>query len=251
MFFDRNPDQDVILVPHTAVGEAIWRSARAKLYYRLGHKVFVSDTCQLKSNPEAYELLFLKNPYISGEKSPEPGDILDGVVTESNPFNRTEMEPGILKAHNFAVEERRLEIHYHPRPRSGLHDVVLLDLNISSYRLVPGGRDDFSKVEAYVLDHYPNAVSLVRENYDLSVRGFELLPVARRFPAVSFRSIYDYCDLVASTAKVVCLQTGSEMLACHFNGKVDCLRTEDYYVDPANRNRLHYIDCEINDIDLR
>lgn len=242
---------DVVLIPHTAVGEGIWRSARAKLYHHLGHKVFVSDTCQLKSNPEAYELLFQKNPYISGEKSPVPGDILDGVITEAAPFKRTEMEPDILKARDFPVEQRKLEIHYHPRLRGGLHDVVFLDLNISSYRLVPGGRDDFSKVEDYVLKHYPNAVGLVREDYNLSVRGFEPLPVTRRFPSVSFRSIYDYCDLVASCARVVCLQTGSEMLACHFNGRVDCLRTEDYYVDPANRNRLHYIDCEINDIDLR
>jgi len=242
---------DVVLVPHTAVGEAVWRAARARLYHRLGHKVFVSDTCQLKSNPEAYELLFQKNPYISGEKTPAPGDVLDGVITENHPFKRTELEPGILKPRDFPVEERKLEIHYHPRLREGLETVTLLDLNISSYRLVPGGRDDFSKVEAYVLEHYPDAVALVRESYDLKERRFEPLPVAKRFPSVAFRTIYDYCDLVASSARVVCLQTGCEPIACHYNGKVDCLRTESHNVNPANRNRLLYIDCEVNDIDLR
>lgn len=242
---------NVVLVPHTAVGEAVWCGGLAKLYRKLGYKVFVADNCQLKSNPEAYELFFQKNPYISGEKTIDPDDILDGVITERNPFRRIVLNPGLLKVGDFSQDERQLEIHYHPMRRVEMKGVTLLDLNISSYRLVPGGRDNFGKVEKYVLENYPDAVTIVREKYDVVERSFELLPVASHYPAVGYRTIYEYCDLVFSCDKVVCLQTGSEPLACHYNGKVDCLRTEAYNANPASRNRLMFINCEVNDIDLQ
>ena len=226
------------------------RTARARLYHLLGYKVYVASTSQLKSNREAFEFLFHKNPYISGEKVPEEDDVVDGIIREDKPFKRNEFNPGILKRDDFSKEDRIIRLFYHPRSNPVLKDKILLDLNISSYRLA-GGRDSFENVTDYVRRHYPNATALIRENYDLKVRGFEPLPVAREFESITYRTIYDYCDIVSSAAKVVCLQTGSQFLACAYNRKVDCLRTEEHQAKVNNPNRLLYFDCDVTDIDVR
>lgn len=241
---------NAVLLPHTAVGEAVERAARAKLYHMLGYKVYVASSSQLKSNREAYEFLFQKNPYISGEKSVEHDDAVDGIVTEGDPFRRNEFNPRILKRSDFTDEDRVIRPFYRAQPVSSLKDKILLDLNISSYRLA-GGRDSFGRIADYVRKNYPNGIALIRENYDLEIRGFEPLPVAREFESITYRTIYDYCDIVSSAAKVVCLQTGSQFLACAYNRKVDCLRTEEHQAKVSNRNRLLYFDCDVNDIDLR
>ncbi|MCG8602882.1 MAG: hypothetical protein MI807_22240 [Verrucomicrobiales bacterium] len=242
--------ESVVLLPHTAVGEAVERASRAKLYHRLGYRVFVSTDSQLKSNPEAFELLFQKNPFIRGEKSPDPSDLVDGIVTELNPFRRNSFNPRILQRDQFSAEQRRMEIHYRPQVRPELSSATLLDLNISSYRL-NGGRDNFEKVEDFVRAHYPDGIAIRRKQYDVEVRGFEIFPVAEEFPFVEYESIYDYCDIVASCKRVVCFQTGAQYLACAYCSSIDLLRTENHNSRLNSRNRLLYFDCEIKDIDLR
>ncbi len=241
----------LVLLPHTAVGEAFWRSCRARLYRELGYEVYVARESQLKSNPEAYSLLFEDNPWIMGEKPVEEGDLVDGVKTEHQPFKRHVFDPGILKAGLFAESQRIARLSYQPQPRRGLEGRILLDLNISSYRLRPGGRDCFEHIEDFVRRRYPDALTIVRETYDLAVRGFEVHPAAKHFESVAFSSIKEYCDMVASCERVVCFQTGSLPFACYYNRRVDCLRTEDFEVVPNDPRRVLRIDCDFRSFDLR
>jgi len=246
----QNTPKNVVLLPHTAVGEAVRRAAKARLYRKLGYNVYVSSTSQLKSNPEAFELLFQKNPYIAGAKTPDPDDLIDGIVAEKDPFRRNTFDPGILRQPDFSEEERQIQIHYLPKRMPGLEETTILDLNISSYRL-DERRDSFSNVAAYVRKHYPGALAILRSDYDLEEREFGPLPVAAEFDSIDFGTIYDYCDIASSCKKMICLQTGSLPIACYYNRTVDCLRTEGFRADPTDRNRLLFIDCDFADIDVR
>ena len=240
----------VVFSPGHAVGESVWLAAKARLYRSAGYKVFLDPASQLKSNAEAYEFLFLKNPFIAGEREPSQTDILDGVVITWDPYERRVYDPPILRARDFTEDERVAKLHYVPVIRPELSEETILDLNISSYRL-PGGRDDFSKVPEYVTSQYPGAIAVVRDNYDIRPRTFELLPVAERFRQISYGSIYEYVDIVASCRRVVCLQTGSELIACSYNREIHCLRTEEFDACPSARDRrLMFFDCEVHDIDL-
>lgn len=239
---------DVVLIPHAAVGEAVLCMGRAELYSLLGYQVFVDPACELRKNPEAYELLVTNNPFVIGEREATHRDIWDGVGFVPAGGARVDYVPGILKPRYFSPDERRLKIHYRPKVRKTLESVVLLDLNISSYRLRPNGRDDFSRVAEYVRENYANAVALRRNVYDVPDRSFEILPVAEEFPFIYYSTIYEYCDIVASCRKVACLQTGSQYLSACFSKRVECLRTERYFADIANRSKLLYVDCEVEDV---
>lgn len=242
----------VVLSPGDAVGEGVWHSTKAKLYRQAGFRVHLDPDSQLKANPEAWEFLFQKNPWIAGEKPIEPGDFVDGVTIERNPHRRIVHDPRILHASQFTLEDRVASLPYVPRLRPEFKGKTVLDLNISSYRLRPGGRDDFSQVEAFVLESYPDAIALLRESYDVSPRGFESLPAVHHFAQATYRTIYDYADIVSSCGRVVCLQTGSELIACAYANRVECLRTEAHDACPSNPSRrLQFFRCDVLDIDLR
>lgn len=244
------PKNNIILLPHSAVGEGVLNSGKAKLYHNLGHKVYVSPESQLKSNPEAFEMLFLKNPYISGEKAKEEGDLVDGITVDRNPFKRNVFSPEILAHNLFSEEERKLKLYYQPQPISGLEDTTIIDLNVSTYRLQEFSQDCFENLDDYVLFNYPGALCIKRSEYNITDRTFEALPVSERFETISYNSIYDYCDIVSSCKKVVCLQTGSEMLACYYNDNVDCLLTAKNVCRPDSPNYLVFIDTNLKIVNL-
>jgi len=247
----------VVLSPHHAVGEAAVYSHYAALYHKLGYKVYVDPHAPLTTNPQAYEILYLKNPYIAGQKAKEPSDIFHGVTFKENwrdlPIakRRVDHNPNILKFQNFSIEDRILRINYVPRLRPELFGTVLLDMNISNYRLEPGGRDNLGGVADYVRKHYPRAIAVRREVYDIEARGFSCLSVADEYEHVEYSTIYDYCDIVASVDKVVCLQTGSQLFAAVYCDRVDTLVTEKNFIPRNTAKNLVICDSHIELIDVR
>lgn len=241
----------VILSPGPEVGESVYLSAKAKLYRLAGYRVFLDPESQLKQNPEAWEFLFLKNPWIAGERNAEESDWVDGVTIESSPYRRLLHDPRLLHASQFSMEERVASLPYVPRCRPEFQGITVIDLNISSYRLKPGGRDDFSRVGEFVLEHFRGAIALIRENYNVSPRGFEPLALTSHFDQATYRTIYDYADIVSSCERLVCFQTGSELIACAYAQRVECLRTETFNVRPSDPARgLIYFRCDVVDHDL-
>lgn len=245
-------DRNVVLSPGHAVGEGVWLSVKAKLYRLAGARVFLDPSSQLKANPEAWDFLFAKNPWVAGEKEAVEGDCIDGVSILANPHRRIVHDPGFLRAAMFSMQERVASLAYVPRKLPALSGVVVVDLNISSYRLRPGGRDDFSHVGEFVASRYPDALALIREDYDVSPRSFEPLPAASLLQPLVYKTIYDYADIANSCERIACLQTGSELIACAYAQKVDCLRTEAHDACPSDPSRrLQFFPCEVRDFDLR
>lgn len=240
----------VLLAPQ-AVGEAVERSNRARLYHRLGYEVYVAESSQLRTNPEAFELLFLKNPFIRGQRTIESEDFVDGVFVETSPLKRSVYEPQILRPDLFGETERIMKIHYEPQILADFSEKTLLDLTISSYRLRPGGRDDFSNVAAFVRKQYPEAITVLRNSNGTVKRTFEPLPVVEEFPSIHYDSIYDYCDLAASCRRIVTLQTGSQYLAGAFCKELELLRTEEFRTQLSGRESLLFFDTTIREFDLR
>jgi hypothetical protein len=53
----------------------------AEHLHGFGYKVFVSDILEYKE--EVYDFVWGKNPYISGQKTPEPSDIFAGSLFQN------------------------------------------------------------------------------------------------------------------------------------------------------------------------
>lgn len=242
--------KNVVFAPHAAVGEAVMRAGKASLYHKLGYKVYVSPNCQLRANREAYELLYLKNPCISGERIPSGDDLVDGLTVIARPFSRVEFDPGILNWQQFSEAERTISLPYAPQARDHLTTRTVIDVNISQYRLA-GGRDDFSRVKGYVKEHFSNGVFVVRRNYDVPGREFRPLFNLEGEETELYDSIYDYCDILFSASRVVCLHTGSIVLAtCLNRAEIVCLRTEQSQIFWARKNRITIVPGKIADVDL-
>lgn len=226
------------------------RAGKAKLYHKLGYKVYVSPDCQLRANREAYELLYLKQPWISGERVPTGDDLVDGMTVIPNPFSRVEFDPGILKWRQFTEDERTIRLSYSPQVRSKLTARTVIDLNISKYRLA-GGRDDFSRVESYVKEHFSDGIFVVRRNYDVPGRTFGPLFEVSGVEVEIYDTIYDYCDILYSASRVVCLHTGSVILAtCLSRARTICLRTEATQMFWTRRDGVTIVPGSVTDIDL-
>lgn len=200
---------DIILSAyHGGLGDCLQFSTLPEEFYKQqGKKTFIWDQSQFR-NPEIYELVWGKNPYICGIKSGKwnAGDTPEIIVENhtGNWISNWEYLHG-LKPTNI-----RPKIYYEPKKLKLYANCILVDFSSISIEHGNGGYD-VEKVEKLYQDlklQYPDKkfINVVFNNYIGESKKY--LPKCGD-DIVKINSIFEYCDIINSSFGICCFYSGT------------------------------------------
>lgn len=238
--------KSVIFLTSGALGENIIFSSYAKEYNNLGYKCFLSGTSKfrlIENNPEVYDFVWAKNPYISGEKYEKFDDNVHGMlvfkklvnnetflthykkynnitnIIDIGNFNILIFNPNILKG------KKEVETYYAPVPKKEFKDTVFVDILLSKYRH----------------NYYQNSILLFKDKLKSEknvkflmktsiVKNADYLYDISNEDIVYYKDIYEYCDILSNSKKLICFETGCAILALNYTN-VDSYLSKEYNRD--------------------
>ncbi|WP_207477513.1 tetratricopeptide repeat protein [Arenibaculum pallidiluteum] len=240
------PEGDVVLfLNKRGLGDNLLFSTLPGLFAATGRRFFVSDQNPVR-NPEIHELVWGCNPHVAGISKAFPNA---GVAPMLKGFDRlTEITNWLTRMevlHGFAPSNDLPRLHYAPSRHAQLAGAVLVDLHSKTIHYRP------ESLRAY-LDmicarfHYARAdlVQIAFAGPDVGDPNLRLEGV----PTYTVKSIFDYCDAIASARALITVHSGansmaaalrrdapSPMLHCavdaeHFNQKCYIWRNIDYTI---------------------
>ena len=203
---------------HGGLGDSLQFSTLPEEFYKQqGRETYVADGCSFR-NKEIYDLVWGCNPYVKGVKEGErnAGDIPDIQFTNKNGYysSITNWE----ELHGLEPKNTLPKIYYTPKKLVGYEDTILVDL--SSISLKHNG-DKSSFPPAYdqkeVLEEY-NKLRRMYKECRFGAIQFEQDLEANTFPVISdvdvpVKSIFHYCDLMASSYGIIGLYSGQSALS--------------------------------------
>lgn len=216
----------VIILPHAdGQGDHLWYTGYPECAAREGHEVFLSSRARFRSE-ENRELIWKLNPFVSGESAEEPTITWDhtrqmATGRKSNsPMHRLEELAGFTPLHDYP------QIYYKPRYRPEWRDRVVCDVTSISQGFPDA---DIHRFIAYLsekgnIDH--NKLWIVRSQYD----GQSGKTTFQSTNDHIVESVFEKCDIIYSTLKVVCVDSGTNSLAAAIKGhsvwpEIYCLTT--------------------------
>jgi hypothetical protein len=183
------------------LGDNLQYSTLPRRYSELGYEVYVSynNACR---NREIFDLVWKCNPYIKGITE-EPANA-GACISTPIPNCTTSFIANIEMAHHLSHPYSRFpEIYYRPQIIEELRNTVLYDL---------------TSVSANYPDHYlQRSISRLLEPYsDLDQKQIVFQQIENRISTTHsymIRTIYEYCDAIASCKAFICLHSGGSVLA--------------------------------------
>ena len=203
---------------HGGLGDSLQFSTLPEEFYKQqGRETYVADGCNFR-NKEIYDLVWGCNPYVKGVKEGRrnAGDIPEIEFTNKNGHHSsiTNWE----ELHGLEPNNSLPKIYYKPKKIEGYEDTILVDL--SSVSLKHNG-DKSSFPPAYDGKEVRATYNKIREMYkecrfgavqfvqDLETKTFTVLTDLD----IPVRSIFHYCDLMASAYGVIGLYSGQSALS--------------------------------------
>jgi hypothetical protein len=223
----------ILEIKYGGLGDHLFYSALPEKLISLGKfkKIYISTKSQYRF-PGIKELVWGGvgdggNPYISGfiDKKgwthsgirPEAGNFTDGI----NHFFKTQ---------DYEVSGSSPKIYYRPKFINYYRNKILVDLNVFSNGDLP----DPIKIKNYLIKHKIPDLLFVKGRISKSLLK---LMDQKNLQFVNLpRKLEDYCDLVWSCRKFICLYSGGNSLAPALNKKAFVLCK---FYDPAQSYKLN------------
>lgn len=223
------PEGDIVLTAGPLLGlgdHSVWTTLPER-FANLGHDVYL-DKDNRASNPEIFDLLWKRNPYIKGlsDRKPNAGYVRQGlfyVIANELPGYRSieavERAHGLPPPYSMAPR-----IYYEPKPfiMTDLSDAVLLDFSAVSSKIGLRGIQDaidysvnarFGKVHGFVSG--AKFLTIVHRKFSINNEA----PILGSKYQV--QSIFEYVDMIAACRAWCGSEAGGQALASAVRGDHD------------------------------
>ena len=196
---------------HGGLGDALQFSTLPEEFYKQqGRKTYIVEDAPFR-NPEIYDLVWDKNPYVHGKKAGvwNAGDLaeipyqqlcMDGKGT-GNMISNWELFHGLKPVNTHP------KIYYEPEIHDGFKDVFIVDYTSTT---IDYDQNELKRILEYTKKEYPDkrflSVDFVKSvssnSYDIDYDGY-----------VEVESIFRYCDLIASSYGILTLSSGASHMS--------------------------------------
>lgn len=196
---------------HGGLGDALQFSTLPEEFYKQqGRKTYIVEDAPFR-NPEIYDLVWDKNPYVHGKKAGvwNAGDLaeipyqqlcMDGKGT-GNMISNWELFHGLKPVNTHP------KIYYEPEIHDGFKDVFIVDYSSTT---IDYDQNELKRILEDTKKEYPDkrflSVDFVKSvssnSYDINYDGY-----------VEVESIFRYCDLIASSYGILTLSSGASHMS--------------------------------------
>ena len=196
---------------HGGLGDALQFSTLPEEFYKQqGRKTYIVEDAPFR-NPEIYDLVWDKNPYVHGKKAGvwNAGDLaeipyqqlcMDGKGT-GNMISNWELFHGLKPVNTHP------KIYYEPEIHDGFKDVFIVDYTSTT---IDYDQNELKRILEDTKKEYPDkrflSVDFVKSvssnSYDINYDGY-----------VEVESIFRYCDLIASSYGILTLSSGASHMS--------------------------------------
>lgn len=197
--------------PIGGLGDALLFSTLPELYAKRGDTVYISERTICR-NPEVFDLLYGRNPYIEGVLAREAADLVIGIPHEREFFFEARKWDNPIECiewlHGFDVgaEVRdRPRIYYEPQYLSAWGDRVFVDPASISQAFPSSVFEPFC---LRLFDPQSSDLWVARSHHTGNSGGS-----MDGFVDYFVRDIYEYIDIIYSCRAFVCTESGSQSLA--------------------------------------
>ena len=196
---------------HGGLGDALQFSTLPEEFYKQqGRKTYIVEDAPFR-NPEIYDLVWDKNPYVHGKKAGvwNAGDLaeipyqqlcMDGKGT-GNMISNWELFHGLKPVNTHP------KIYYEPEIHDGFKDVFIVDYTSTT---IDYDQNELKRILEDTKKEYPDkrflSVDFVKSvssnSYDIDYDGY-----------VEVESIFRYCDLIAASYGILTLSSGASHMS--------------------------------------
>ena len=196
---------------HGGLGDALQFSTLPEEFYKQqGRKTYIVEDAPFR-NPEIYDLVWDKNPYVHGKKAGvwNAGDLaeipyqqlcMDGKGT-GNMISNWELFHGLKPVNTHP------KIYYEPEIHDGFKDVFIVDYTSTTIdydqnelkRILEDTKKEYQDKRFLSVDFVKSVSS---NSYDIDYDGY-----------VEVESIFRYCDLIASSYGILTLSSGASHMS--------------------------------------
>ena len=196
---------------HGGLGDALQFSTLPEEFYKQqGRTTYIVEDAPFR-NPEIYDLVWDKNPYVHGKKAGvwNAGDLaeipyqqlcMDGKGT-GNMISNWELFHGLKPVNTHP------KIYYEPEIHDGFKDVFIVDYSSTT---IDYDQNELKRILEDTKKEYPDkrflSVDFVKSvssnSYDIDYDGY-----------VEVESIFRYCDLIASSYGILTLSSGASHMS--------------------------------------
>ena len=196
---------------HGGLGDALQFSTLPEEFYKQqGRKTYIVEDAPFR-NPEIYDLVWDKNPYVHGKKAGvwNAGDLaeipyqqlcMDGKGT-GNMISNWELFHGLKPVNTHP------KIYYEPEIHDEFKDVFIVDYTSTT---IDYDQNELKRILEDTKKEYPDkrflSVDFVKSvssnSYDIDYDGY-----------VEVESIFRYCDLIASSYGILTLSSGASHMS--------------------------------------
>ena len=181
-----------------------------EFYKQQGRKTYIVEDAPFR-NPEIYDLVWDKNPYVHGKKAGvwNAGDLaeipyqqlcMDGKGT-GNMISNWELFHGLKPVNTHP------KIYYEPEMHDGFKDVFIVDYTSTT---IDYDQNELKRILEDTKKEYPDkrflsvdfTKSVSSNSYDIDYDGY-----------VEVESIFRYCDLIASSYGILTLSSGASHMS--------------------------------------
>lgn len=204
-------DDVVFSQPHGGLGDNLLYSTLPERFARIGKRFYIARSNAVRG-AVTHDLVWGLNPYVAGvsDAPPNAGECRYGAFV-SRPKSMNTISH-IEAAHGFQPEGGIPQVHYKPNRIDELADRIVVDMGANTLDLTPDQITEYLSM-VFVWFQYPRekAVQVLLE----PGAAVPTRPAIRvnGFASLQLKSLYHYCDVLASCAGVVALSSGALTLA--------------------------------------
>jgi len=236
----------ILYVNYGGLGDHLAFSTLPEVCDKNGYDFYLSDKTKFRDN-EIFQLIYNINPFFKGVIDEEPNCGHDGYTNLDGGYdlklsvNRNfEIKIGFVDSLTENQSEYPI-IYYTPKKINEYDDCVLLDLNaISSF-----GDYDLEIVKNYIIKNKKERFLLISPTYAKAIIGDEFF---KDFNVVRITTtdIFNYCDLIFSCKKIICLWSGSSVLSATIknqykkNLEIDCFKNYKKHQNFGISDKTHF-----------
>lgn len=214
---------------HGGLGDSLQFSTLPEQFAKQqGKRTYILESAPFR-NPEIYELVWGKNPYVEGKKE---GPWNAGDTPE---INYTNIMGNTIhnweKLHGLNPVNKHPKIYYEPEKHDDVKDIFIVDFSCISIdydknqlkKIFDGLKNNYPD-RKFVSVYFKNKVSDGKYNvYDLGFDGY-----------IEVENIFRYCDLISSSYGLVALSSGASHLSSALkeyspNLKSICVMPQKWY----------------------
>jgi len=196
---------------HGGLGDALQFSTLPEEFYKQqGRKTYILEDAPFR-NPEIYDLVWDKNPYVHGKKAGvwNAGDIPEIPYQElcMSGKDSGNMISNWESFHGLKAVNSHPKIYYEPDMHDGFKDVFIVDYTSTT---IDYDQNELKRILEDTKKEYPDkrflsvdfTKSVSSNSYDIGYDGY-----------VEVESIFRYCDLIASSYGILTLSSGASHMS--------------------------------------